>query len=153
MKGILIALSCAIATVSFAVTRPVQDDATPPVDRFIDVFSRRLEAHGRDVTADEKQALREVFPLLIRASEDKYLRSRFWRIVKQSEPKRIEWEEARRLILKGKICTSLQTHSKLVGIIAFSGEEYTTEEPEIDAVLRVIRTVDPKGVFIRCMTE
>ncbi len=138
---------------SFSVSKPAQDDATQPVDKFIAKFSRQMKHRKKDITVDQKQALREVYPLLVEASKDEFVSKYFWAIVNQSEPKTIEWKEAEQLILKGKVFSGFQLHSNHVGLTTVSGEQYDTKQPRGDEVFRIGRIVDPKGVFMTIGTE
>ena len=73
--------------------------------------------------------------------------------VNQSKPETIVWDEAKQLILKGRVFTGMQTHSNHVSLVTLSGEQYNTKQPRIDEVFRIARIVDPKGVFVTIGTE
>jgi hypothetical protein len=51
---------------------------------------------------------------------------------------RVDWEEARELILSGEVETVTQLHSLEVRLRLEDGREVVTTEPSIDAVLKVV---------------
>jgi predicted small lipoprotein YifL len=53
-------------------------------------------------------------------------------------PAPISWDEAKEVILQGKVIEVIQLHSRTVYLVLADGTRLMTEEPEIDAVLAVI---------------
>ena len=64
----------------------------------------------------------------------------------------VSWDEAVRLIRGGTITTVGQTHNLTVGLSG-GGHRYSTREPEIDAVWKLVNAIDPKHERIRFHTE
>jgi hypothetical protein len=112
-----------------------------------------MKTRKQEVTREQKDALRMIHPLLQEASKYKFCRKYFWYAVNHTIHKKIDWQEAKELILKGEIISAMQTHSLHVNLIGHDGKTYSTIEPRIDAVLHVIKEVDPKMVFISYATE
>ena len=90
---------------------------------------------------------------LVAVSSDRLLRTYFWQTLRQEERKLVPWEKAKELILKGEIVSVMQSHSLEVSMEGRNGALYKTTESRIDEVHRLIRQVDPKGVFISYGTE
>lgn len=65
----------------------------------------------------------------------------------------ISWEEAKRLVLRGLIKTTVQAHNLTVHLVSASGAVYRTKEPKIDEIWRVSQLVDPCRRFILHITE
>ncbi len=123
------------------------------VDGFVHEFFRLIGAKEREITEQEKDALRNVHPILLRAADHEVVPQFFWSIVRQAEPKSISWDEARNLIVKGKVVGASQLHSLDVYLVARDGRKYKTKGPRGDEVHKAIREVDPKGVFISYAME
>lgn len=90
---------------------------------------------------------------LVAVSNNRLLRWHFWKSLRLEERRLVPWEKAKELILKGDIVFVMQSHSLDVAMEGGNGVLYKTTEPKIDEVLRLIRQVDPKGVFINYGTE
>jgi hypothetical protein len=67
-------------------------------------------------------------------------------------PVQISWKQARTLILLGTVRTTYQAHDLKVLLAMNSGRRFT-EEPKLDAISRVVGTVDPCHAYIRQVTE
>jgi hypothetical protein len=126
---------------------------TDPADAFVNYFSSWLIAQKHNVTTEEKDALRTVHRLLIPASRDAVMRRNFWSMVSGTETREIEWDRAKEMILGGQAQSVMQTHSLSVSITGRDGIQYRTREPNIDDVLRLVKEVDPKRVFMGYGTE
>ena len=68
-------------------------------------------------------------------------------------PTVIAWEQARRLLLLGAVRTAAQHHDLSVFMITRSGKAFTTREPRLDEIWKVVAEVDPCGVYIIRLTE
>jgi hypothetical protein len=149
-KAVLVLVLLALVSVAvFAET----DKKPLPSDRLVDHLSHCLALKKQEMTAEQEEALRLVHPLLLDAAKHHYYRKYLWEAVDTSEEKEIEWEEAKRMILKGRVVNVGQTHSRNVQIVGTDGRRYRTIEPRIDDVLYLTKEVDPKGLFIDYETE
>ena len=153
MKRTIAVLTGIIVVVSLATYSRGEQDARSAGDEFINRFSRLMKARKQEVTSEQKRALRVAHPLLLVASKDDFCRKYFWHAVNPTTDRKIEWQEAKQLILKGKIISVSQTHSLRVDLMGQDGQQYTTKESKIDEVLHVVKEVDPKMVFMSYVTE
>ncbi|GAA4641635.1 hypothetical protein GCM10023115_01090 [Pontixanthobacter gangjinensis] len=69
------------------------------------------------------------------------------------EPAEISWTEAVEYINSGGVETAMQTHSLFVYLQMKDGREFTTTEPNIDEVFRVIRNCGEPCADIARITE
>jgi hypothetical protein len=69
------------------------------------------------------------------------------------QPIRVEWLQARKLILLGAVKTAVQYHDLSVWLLTATGKAYLTREPKIDEVFQVTSVVDPCGIYIQHVTE
>ena len=134
----------------FAQTTGPQPSAA---DRFVERFSRGMEIIKMPLSAEQKEVLRTLHPQLVYVADHEIIRMGFWKMVRQSPTTKIEWAEAIELIQQGLASEVMQTHSRAVWIVTRDGYTYSTTEPRIDDVYRVIQEVDPKRVFISYGTE
>lgn len=65
----------------------------------------------------------------------------------------ISWEKAKSLIASGRITAVSQNHKLVVEFVDRDGNRYTTKEPAIDDVLKLVDQVDPKRERIQFITE
>jgi hypothetical protein len=66
---------------------------------------------------------------------------------------RVNWDQARKLILLGAVRQTEQNHNLTVWLITGTGRIYVSREPHIDEIYRVAGIVDPCGVYIQHTTE
>ena len=151
MKTRLCAITLTIVVAAVILAAPHK--ATDRADKFLAEFLSRMRIKKVAVSEEQKEALRIAHPLLLTAADDEWVPMLFWQMVRQGDRKQIEWSEAKALILKGKIRHVLQSHSLDVDLVDRQGRTYTTKEPTIDEVLHVVKTVDPKKLFIVYDTE
>lgn len=65
----------------------------------------------------------------------------------------MDYQEAVKLIECGKVYSIGQSHNLHVSMTTVDGLEIAAVEPEIDAVIKTARKVDPYGLFIGIVTE
>jgi hypothetical protein len=123
-----------------------------------DAFARKAvklaSLWGYDATQDERTALSKSYEVLSVVDREFKGQNMLLEILQPKDPPvEIAWEEAKRMVEEGKIRSLFQAHSKRVALTATSGKRYTTTEPRIDAILDVVRRVDPKGIFIGIAME
>jgi len=68
-------------------------------------------------------------------------------------PAKIAWEHARRLVLLGAVRVVAQHHDLSVFLFTKSGKAFTTREPHLDDIWKVVKEVDPCGVYVARLTE
>lgn len=66
---------------------------------------------------------------------------------------RVEWEDARRMILRGYVVAIEQDHQGGILLTTDRGNVFKTIEPKIDNVFVVASVVDPCHRFIKIITE
>ena len=108
---------------------------------------------GITLSAEEADVLTKAQPILERLSHNHYIVSQFWGTLRNYESTTIPWNNAKEMIMKGRIRKVMQAHSLLVTIEEDNGQVYTTTENTIDEVHQLIKEVDPKRVFISYTTE
>jgi hypothetical protein len=155
MKRTCMALVLAVGLV-FTVLA-ASEEAPSKADRFASMFAERLRNAEIEVTEEEEQALRNAHPVLLRLLDSDYasrlILPDFWKIVRQEDPEEVEWEEARTLILSGKVTDAFISHAETVGLLTKDGRRYHTKPPDRAEYNRTIKEADPKGVFIRRWME
>lgn len=122
-------------------------------DRFVEQFSRRMEIIKMPLSDEQKEALRTVHPLLVFVADHEYIRMSFWEMVRQNPTTKIEWAEAKKLVQQGLVSLASQAHSRQVSLMTRDGHTFTTMEPQMDDILRLVQEVDPKMLFIGYETE
>ncbi len=155
MRRTCIALALAVGLV-FTVLA-ASEEGPSKADRFTSEFVRRLRNAGIEVSEEEEQALRNAHPVFLRLLDSDYasrlILPDFWNIVRQEEPQEIEWQEARTLILSGKVTDAGTSHAGTVGLLTKDGKRYHTKPTEPAEYNRTIKEADPRGVFIRRWME
>ena len=68
-------------------------------------------------------------------------------------PTLISWDEAKAVLLQGKVTEAIQLHSLTVYLVLVDGTRLMTEEPEIDAVLAEIEACGSPCEKIEVITE
>lgn len=68
-------------------------------------------------------------------------------------PQKTGWEAAKEMILAGKVKMITQSHNLTVILDLKDGSQFTTTEPTIDEVFRVVEQCDTKCADISLMTE
>ncbi len=66
---------------------------------------------------------------------------------------KIDWEQAKRLILNGLVVLTVQSHKRNVLLVTRSGSVYESTETQLDEVDAIVRKVDPCGILIKSITE
>jgi hypothetical protein len=148
MRTAILGLSLAVCTVCIAATQTITDAPT----RFAD----QVRNWGNDkfkVSPEEALALRQSHRILRAIADDPHFPLYFWQAVRQEPAQQMTWDEAANLVRKGEIVMAAQTHALHVDLLSRDGREYKTTEPRIDEILKVVREVDPKQVFIQYITE
>jgi hypothetical protein len=70
-----------------------------------------------------------------------------------ASPVKIAWEQARRLLLLGAVRVAAEHHDLSVFLFTKSGKAFTTREPHLDEIWKVVKEVDPCGVYVVRLTE
>jgi hypothetical protein len=122
-------------------------------EAFVDGVSLLMKQDGAELSKEEQEALRKAYPVLLRIADHEVPAKYLWKLARFGEPKEIDWEAARKLILSGKVMSATQKGSLVVVLIGRHGRRYKTEQPKIDVVFEVMKEVDPKGVFMSFSTE
>jgi hypothetical protein len=151
MKKVALAMGL-LALVSVAVFAETGKEPSPS-DGLVAHLSYCLAGQKQEMTAEQEKALRLVHPLLAIAAEKDRCRKGFWKAAATSEVTEIEWEDAKRMILEGRVVQVFQAHSKYVRLLGTDGRTYRSTEPRLDDVLHLTKEVDPKSVFIVYSTE
>lgn len=115
------------------------------------VFHLRLA--GVQVTNEELSALNVIKSVLVKASDNDYFHTQFWASLRDGEIEEVSWNEAKKMILSGRIVKIQQSHSREVVLTAKNGKVFSSISPNLDDVFAVIDQVDPKGVFILVYVE
>jgi urease gamma subunit len=63
----------------------------------------------------------------------------------ETKPVAISWPEAVTLIRSGDLHSGWQNHDRSVGLVMKDGRTFTTVEPELDGVYRILKEIYPKG--------
>jgi len=124
-----------------------------PAERFANMVVSILAAKT-ELPDDTRDVLVRAHPILLKVTDNPNLADGFWSYVREGQPAaKISWDEARNLILGGKVRFCGQTHALHVSLQMRDGRGFYTTEPKIDDVIKLAREVDPKGVFIGIETE
>ncbi len=124
-----------------------------PAERFADMVVSILTVKT-ELPDNTRNILVKAHPVLLKVTDSPNLPDRFWSYVRTGQPlTEIPWDEARKLVLGGKVTFCGQTHAGHVSLQTRDGKRFSTTEPKIDAVIKRAREVDPKGVFIGIVTE
>jgi len=102
------------------------------------------------ITTAEKQALRELHPLLLRIADDSSLRESFWAAMRQAPLEEINAVRARDIILKGMMRFVFESHDHGSYCTGRDGRRYHVKSGNL---ARLVQEVDPKGVFVSYGTE
>ena len=70
-----------------------------------------------------------------------------------ASPTEITWEQARRLLLLGAVRIVWAHHNLSVFLFTKSGKAFTTREPRLNEIWKVVQEVDPCDVYVIRMTE
>jgi hypothetical protein len=70
-----------------------------------------------------------------------------------ASPTETAWEQARRLVLLGAVRVVAQHHDLSVFLFTKSRKAFTTREPRLDEIWKVVKEVDPCGVYVSRLTE
>ena len=108
---------------------------------------------GITLSAEEADVLTKAQPILERLSDNHYFVRQFWGTLRNYESTTIPWNDAKEMIMRGRVRKVMQSHSLIVTIEEDNGQVYTTTENTIDEVHQLINEVDPRGVFISYATE
>jgi len=65
----------------------------------------------------------------------------------------VEWSEVAEAVLSGKVVGGMAPHPGNVSVWTIDGRELTAQAPNVGALSKLCREVDPKGVFIDLMIE
>ena len=69
------------------------------------------------------------------------------------DPIKIGWAQARKLVLLGAIRQTFEAHDLTVMLLSISGRRYTTKQPTLNELSRVVAAVDPCAIFIMRVLE
>jgi hypothetical protein len=73
--------------------------------------------------------------------------------VAKVDPIKVEWAQARKLVLLGAIQEVIESLNKSVMLVSVLGRRYATKEPRLSEILRVADAVDPCSIYIRRILE
>jgi hypothetical protein len=121
--------------------------------RRILALAKLAKISGTEFTQGELDALEAAYPALAKMADHDVVVDRFWELIRDEESEKIDWEQAKKLILAGKIKSVSQSHSLEIYMIGLNGQVYLSKEDRIDEVRHLIGQVDPKSVFVKYMTE
>ena len=68
-------------------------------------------------------------------------------------PQEADWERAKELILDGKVETLAQAHDRSVILTLKDGSQFTTKEPALDEIFRLVKQCGAKCSEIMIATE
>jgi len=68
-------------------------------------------------------------------------------------PQETEWEQAKELLLAGKVETLTQAHDRTVILTLKDGSQFTTKEPALDDIFRLVEQCGAKCAEIMIATE
>lgn len=122
-----------------AQTTKAQSSASPE-EQFAEEFSVALSTNKHIVSDEQMQALRMVQPLLAIAVKSDFMRRWFWHIVlPEAKQEEIAWDEAKQLVMEGKVIFVMQSHNLVVSMSLSDGRDVFTREPKIDEIDKVIK--------------
>lgn len=73
--------------------------------------------------------------------------------VNLTSPQETTWEQAKEMILAGKVKTLVQSHNLKVELELKDGSQFTVTEPALDDVFRVVEQCGARCADIVLMTE
>jgi hypothetical protein len=110
--------------------------------------------HLIELNDDEKKRLEEAEPVLRKLSESPMYKKIFWGVLTLTDDEKpISWEQAKNLIQSGQVLSVEQRHSKELLIMTRESNFFITKQEKIDQAYKLIREIDPKGLFIYYATE
>ncbi len=139
--------------IGFVCIAMAENPKKMPADEFVDQLVPCFKSNELAITQREKEALRDSHRILLAFSDLSFLRPFFWQIVRNSPKEKIEWYQAKQLIMEGKVFAVTTSHDGTVDLNTRDGRSYSTKQPEKEHVFEIVKQVDPKGVFILRITE
>lgn len=73
--------------------------------------------------------------------------------VNMTVPEEIEWEQAKEMILAGKVKTLTQAHDHTVILTLKDGSQFTAKEPVLDDIFRLVEQCGAKCAEVMIATE